>query len=103
LIRLAGLHAGQFAAHVDLVDHDLEVHGVAGVGLGGLRGVAHDAAFHGAARPAVESKPVVALVAALGADDIAGSGFGTGGDPGESVVVVVGAEVEFGEIAISVD
>ena len=63
LVRGSGLHAGQVGAHVDLVDHHLHVHRVAGVGIHRLLAVAGDAQLDRLAAAAVQGEVVVAGVA----------------------------------------
>jgi hypothetical protein len=58
-----GLHARQVLAAMDLVDHDLHVHGQARVGINGLRLVARHAQLDVLARAAMRGQHVVALVA----------------------------------------
>ena len=70
LIRVACLDAGQFGAHVDLMDHHRQVDRVAGIGIGGLRRVAQDAHLDAAPRPAVRGELIVTPVAALRPDHI---------------------------------
>ncbi len=115
LVRLSALHAGQRAAHVDLVDEDLEIEGIAGVRVGGLRLMAHDAELDIAARTAMRGqagrsgdadhaiRQPVTLIAIGGAYDVARLGRAAGGDEVEGGVGVVGSEVVGGQIARAVN
>ena len=63
LVGGAGLDAREVLAHVDLVDQDLEVRGLAVVRIDRLGLVAEDAELHVVARTAVRGQRVVASVA----------------------------------------
>ena len=58
LIRLSALDAGKLTAHVDLVDEDFHVQRIAGVRVGRLRLMAHDAKIDRSARPAMGGQSV---------------------------------------------
>ena len=100
LVRDAGRgrganHAGQLRSHVDLVKEDLGIQRVACHRIGVLRLVAEDAHLHAVGITAVEGQLVVAGVATLGADDIAGDGNRRAiGDEVEGGAGVVRAQVE---------
>ena len=104
LIGFAGNHAGQFVTHVDLVSHHRHVHRVPGVGIDGLRRVAHDAEIQTDARAAVERERIVALIAARRADYVPGvGGHAARRNPGRDLGIVIRAQIELGQVARTVD
>ena len=111
LVRLSGNHRRQGAAHVYGVDEDLHIQTVSGVGVDGLRLMAHDAQPHTAAGTSVGGQAVgagdrgrasMAGVAILRADHIARVRFGAIGHPIVGGIGVVGAEVPNGQVARTV-
>ena len=82
----------------------LEIQRVAGRRIGILRLVAHDAHVHAVGVAAMEGQLVVAGVATLGADDVAGDGHRRAvGDEVEGGAGIAGAQVECRQIAVAVD
>ena len=107
LVRLSRNHRRQGAAHVYGVDEDLHIQTVSGVGVDGLRLMAHDAQPHAAPAPSVGGQTVgpcdrgrasMAGVAILRADHIARVRLRAVGHPIVGGIGVVGAEVPYGQV-----
>ncbi len=114
-IWLAGLHAGQGTAHVDLVNENLEIQGVAGIGIGGLGLVAHDAKLNVAAGTAVRRqarrsgagghtvRQSVAGVAIGGADNVPRRRCAARRHEVVSCVGVIRPQIPLGQVSRTVD
>jgi len=103
--RGRGTHdARQLRTHVDLMKENLGVQRVAGDRIDVLGLVAEYAHLHAVGITAMESQLIMAGVATLGADDIAGNSNGRAiGNEVEGRAGVAGAQVERREIAVAVD
>src|SRR5688500_16700733 len=89
---------------MNLVNHYGEIDCVSGIGIGGLRRVAKYAHFHASARSPVRRDFIVALIAALGSDNVADRcDLAAGRNEVERGARVVGSKVELGQVTRSVD
>ena len=89
---------------MNLVNHDGKIDRVPCIRIGGLGGVAKHAHFYATPRPAMSRNLVMALIAALRANDVADCcGLPAGGDEIECLAGVVRPEIELLQIARSID